>query len=539
LQSGETETCNESPFMRLAIYFFIILSLFAANTPAQNWVPDLGNGKYKNPVLFADYSDPDVIRVGEDFYMVASSFNCMPGIPVLHSKDLVNWKIIGHVYERLPFEKYDKPVHGHGSWASSIRYHNGMFYVYFCTPHEGLFMASAKDPAGLWKLHHIVDVELWEDPCPLWDDDGNAYLVRSKLRADILYLHRMSEDGKKILDNGTVIFHDEEKQPTIEGPKFLKKDEYYYILAPAGGVPTGWQTVLRSKEIYGPYEDKIVLHKSRTEINGPHQGGLVELKSGQWWFMHFQDKGPYGRIVHLQPVQWKDGWPLMGDDTDNDGIGEPVMEWDKPDVGQSFPISIPQTTDEFDSNELGLQWQWHANPHKEWYSLTKNPGHLRLYAVKNLTQNGNLWFVPNLLLQKFPAPSFTVTTKINFNPDLTNEKSGLVVMGRQWAFLGLTKTKDGLQLGMFEGTYFQGYDKTQQIESVDVQQESCFLKVMVNDRAECTFLYSLTGDDFKTIGREFEARPGTWIGAKVGLFCVNPNIKNSNGYADFDWFRFE
>jgi len=523
----------------LVIRCFIILFIFGTYASAQDWVPDLGNGKYKNPVLFADYSDPDVIRVGEDFYMVASSFNCMPGIPVLHSKDMVNWKIIGHVYERLPFEKYDKPVHGHGSWAPSIRYHNKMFYVYFCTPHEGLFMASTKDPAGPWRLHHVVDVELWEDPCPLWDDDGNAYLVRSKLRADILYLHRMSKDGKKILDNGTVIFHDEEKQPTIEGPKFLKKDGYYYILAPAGGVPTGWQTVLRSKEIYGPYEDKIVLHKGQTEINGPHQGGLVELKSGQWWFMHFQDRGTYGRIVHLQPVRWKDGWPLMGDDIDNDGLGEPVMEWEKPDIGRSFPVSVPQTTDEFNANKLGLQWQWHANPCKEWFSLTKNPGHIRLHAVKNLTQNGNLWFVPNLLLQKFPAPSFTVTTKINFNPEMVGERSGLVVMGRQWAFLVLTKTKDGLQLGMFEGTYFQGNDQTKLIESTDIQQDSCFLKVQVNSNAACTFSYSLTGDDYKNIGSEFEAKPGTWIGAKVGLFNVNPNIQDSKGYADFDWFRFE
>jgi len=515
------------------------LFVSAANLFAQNWVADLGNGHYKNPVLFADYSDPDVIRLDDDFYMVASSFNCMPGIPILHSKDLVNWKIIGHVYEKLPFEKYDKPVHGHGSWAPSIRYHNGLFYVYFCTPHEGLFMARAKDPAGTWELHHVVDVELWEDPCPIWDDNGNAYLVRSKLRADILYLHRMSTDGKKILDNGIVIFHDVEKQPTIEGPKFLKKDGHYYILAPAGGVPTGWQTVLQSKDIYGPYEDKIVLHKGDTDINGPHQGGLVELKSGQWWFLHFQDRGPYGRIVHLQPVQWKDGWPLMGVDINNDGIGEPVLEWEKPDVGQSFSVSIPQTTDEFDTKKLGLQWQWHANPCKDWFSLTEKTGHMRLYAVKNLTQNGNLRFVPNLLLQKFPTPSFTVTTKINFNPDQTGEKSGLLVMGQEWAFLALTKMKDGLQLGMFTGTYFQGYDKTQQIDSADLNQDTCYLKVHVDNQAVCTFSYSLTGDDYQTIGKKFTATKGTWIGAKVGLFNINPNITDSKGYADFDWFRFE
>ena len=523
--------------------FYPLLTFIFLNfvTPlfTQPWTPDLGNGQYKNPIIFADYSDPDVVRVEDDFYMVASSFNCMPGIPVLHSKDLVNWKIIGHVYEKLPFEKYDKPVHGHGSWAPSIRFHNGLFYVYFCTPHEGLFVGTAKNPAGPWKLEQVVAVELWEDPCPIWDDDGNAYLVRSKLRADILYLHKMSPDGKKLLDNGTIIFHDEEKQPVIEGPKFLKKDGYYYILAPAGSVPQGWQTVLRSKNIYGPYEDKIVLHQGNTEINGPHQGGLVELKSGEWWFLHFQDRGLYGRIVHLQPVQWKDGWPLMGNDINNDGIGEPVAEWPKPDVGKTWPIQNPQTSDEFNNTKIGLQWQWHANPKPEWYSLTENPGKIRLFAVQNMTQHGNFRFVPNLLLQKFPAPSFTATTMIEFNPADINDKSGLAVIGKEWAYLALENTETGVQLGMFTGTYFQGFDKTQKIKSLEAPQNTCFLKVQVNDGGKCTFFYSFDGKTFLPVGTEFTATPGTWIGAKIGLFCLNPNINPGKGFADFDWFHVE
>ncbi|MBN2419821.1 MAG: glycoside hydrolase 43 family protein [Deltaproteobacteria bacterium] len=502
-------------------------------------MPDMENKHYKNPVIFADYSDPDVIRVGDDFYMVTSSFNCMPGIPVLHSMDLINWKIIGHVYEALPLKKYDKPVHGQGSWAPSIRYHNGMFYVYFCTPHDGLFMATAKDPAGKWDLHFIEEVELWEDPCPFWDDDGNAYLVRSKLRADILYLHRMSPDGKKILDNGTVIYHDESRQPVIEGPKIFKKDEYYYISAPAGGVQNGWQTVLRSKNIYGPYEDRIVLHQGNTGINGPHQGGLVELKSGEWWFIHFQDKGAYGRIVHLQPVEWKDGWPIMGKDINGDGIGEPVAGYKKPDVGKTYPITTPQTSDEFDETKPGLQWQWHANPKKGWYSLAESPGSIRLYSIKNYTQNGNLWFAPNLMLQKFPAPSFTATTKIRFKPDMFNEKSGLLIMGREWAFLAFTKTKDGLELGMYTGTYFQGEDKTLKIESLPAKENACYMRVHVNEKKICTFSFSFDGKKFKALGKEFTAAPGVWIGAKVGLFSINPNITESKGYADFEWFRVE
>ncbi len=521
----------------------ILLWTATPSVSAQPWVPDLGNGKYKNPVIFADYSDPDVIRVDDDFYMVASSFNCMPGIPVLHSKDLVNWRIVGHVYDRLPFEKFDKPAHGEGSWAPSIRYHDGRFYVYFCTPHEGLFMATATDPAAKWDLHQVVSVELWEDPCPFWDDDGNVYLVRSKLRANILYLHRMSPDGRRILDNGKVIFHEEQTQPTIEGPKFLKRDGYYYIVAPAGGVPTGWQTVLRSRNIYGPYEAKIVLHKGSTEINGPHQGGIVELKSGEWWFMHFQDRGPYGRIVHLQPVRWQDGWPLMGEDINGDGIGEPVAEWTKPDVGRSYPVEVPQTSDEFEGPKLGLQWQWHANPRADWYSLTSRPGFLRLHVVQNLTQNGNLWFVPNLLLQKFPAPSFTATTQADFHPAQDGERCGLVVMGRKWAYLALYRSDGVLRLGMSLGNYDQGYDATREVESVEVPSGNAHLRVRVqnpsNNVAECSFSYSLDGRRFRTIGETFQAAPGVWIGAKVGLFCVNPNMTGGDGYADFERFELE
>lgn len=518
--------------------FLILALLFQITAQSQPWTPDLGNGMYKNPIIFADYSDPDVIRVNDDFYMVASSFNCMPGIPVLHSKDLVNWKIVNHVYQKLPLERYDKPIHGQGSWAPSIRYHNNKYYVYFCTPHDGLFMATATDPLGQWELHHVAAVEEWEDPCPLWDDDGNAYLVRSKVCGNALFLHKMSSDGKRLLDNGTKIYQDA-NQPTIEGPKFLKKDGYYYILAPAGGVPLGWQTVLRSKNIYGPYEYKNVLHQGNTSTNGPHQGGIVGLESGEWWFLHFQDRDFYGRIVHLQPVRWENGWPMMGVDINNDGIGEPVNEFKKPDVGKKYSIETPQTSDEFASDKLGLQWQWHANPKSEWYSLKENPGKLKLYAVKNISQNGNFWFVPNLLLQKFPAPTFTATTKIDFAGELPGEKCGLAVMGVKWAYVAFQKTENGLKVGMSEGAYNQCDDLTTEIESVDVKNNSCYLRVFVNTSGICAFSYSADGKTYVHIGREFKAEKGRWIGAKVGVFAINPNIPGSSGYGEVDWFRIE
>lgn len=518
------------------IFLLIALLMLAGPVNAQNWVPDLENGTYKNPVLFADYSDPDVIRVGDDFYMVASSFNVMPGIPVLHSKDLVNWTIINHVYDRLPFEKFDDPSHGNGSWAPSIRYHDGTFYVYFCTPHEGLFVATTDDPASDWTLHQMADVALWEDPSPLWDDDGNAYLVRSKMGGNVLYLHEMSPDGKELLTNGTKIYQDK-SQPTIEGPKFKKRNGYYYILAPAGGVPQGWQTVLRSKDVYGPYEAKNVLHQGNTDVNGPHQGGLVGLESGEWWFLHFQSRPPWGRVVHLQPARWENDWPLMGVDQNDDGIGEPVQTYEKPDVGETHPVEVPQTTDEFNSDTLGLQWQWHANPKDDWYELDGD-GTLQLNAVQTLSQRGNMWHVPNLLLQKFPAPSFQVTTKMTFDGDLTGDKSGLVVMGESWGYVGLTQTDDGLEVGMFEGERDDFRDLTQAIETAPADSNTIYLRVSVNNSGIAHFSYSPDNEDFTMLGKEFKAQEGVWIGAKVGLFSVNPNINKSEGSATFDWFRF-
>jgi len=498
------------------------------------------NIEYFNPIIHADFSDPDIIRVGNCYYLIASSFNCMPGIPILKSYDLINWQIVNYVYDRLPFKKYNKPAHGEGSWAPSIRYHNNKYYIYFCTPQEGLFVATAHHPEKRWKLRHIVNVALWEDPCPFWDDDGNAYLVRSKVCGNELYLHKMSKDGMKILDNGKLIYKDT-INPTIEGPKLLKHNGYYYILAPAGGVPTGWQEVLRSKNIYGPYEIKRVLHQGNTNINGPHQGGLIQAYDSSWWFIHFQSKDCYGRVVHLQPVKWVNDWPLMGTAVINTNqIGEPVSK---------FKISVPiiqdslylQTSDEFNSKKLGLQWQWHANPQKHWYSLTKHKGYLRLYSINNYSQNGNLWLVPNLLLQKFPTLNFTATTKIIANYNHKGEIGGLVVFGNEWAFIGIENiNQKEYKISMFTGNYNQCNDLSVCHESDTLKTNTFYLKVSVIEGCICKFSYSIDNTNFKPIGTYFNAKPGRWIGAKVGLFSINREITDiKNGYIDIDWFRIE
>jgi len=506
------------------------------------WIPDNGDGTYTNPIIFADYSDPDVIRVGDDFYMTSSSFSHFPGLPILHSKDLVNWKIISHAAIQYPIKEFNKPQHGNGIWAPSIRFHNGEFYIYYGDPDYGIFMTKAKDPKGPWSpLKLIKKAKGWIDPCPLWDDDGNAYLVHAwaRSRAGIkhrLTVNKMSPDGEKILDEGVLVFCDSIKHPTMEGPKFYKRNGYYYIFAPAGGVKTGWQVVLRSKNVYGPYEDKIVLEQGSTKINGPHQGGWVETQSGESWFVHFQDRGAYGRIVHLQPMKWENDWPLMGIDYDGNGIGEPVSKFRKPDVGKIFPICVPQTNDEFDSLKLGLQWQWQANFDSSWISLSERKGWLRFYSQIDSTKN--LWNVPQLLMQKFPAEKFRVTTKLEFNPEQNGEKAGLVIFGLDYSFIGIEKNKNGFKI--YQAVNINAEKNNEEIiDSKNIKQNKIYLRAEVGENARCIFYYSFNGKHFIKLGKDFNAKEGKWVGAKVGIFSLAPQNSDKTGYTDFDWFRFE
>jgi beta-xylosidase len=510
------------------------------------WVADNRDGTYKNPILFADYSDPDVVRVGEDFYLAASSFNAAPGLPILHSKDLVNWSIIGHVFKRqAPNDVFSKPQHGNGVWAPSIRYHAGEFFIFYPDPDFGIYMTKARHPAGPWSEPLLIkEAKGWIDPCPLWDDDGKAYLVsalaasRSGVKS-IIIISRMSPDGTKLLDDGAMVFDGHDKHPTVEGPKFYKRNGYYYIFAPAGGVEEGWQLVLRSRQVYGPYQEKIVLAQGNTQINGPHQGAWVDTPTGEDWFIHFQDKGAYGRIVHLQPVRWIADWPVMGVDADGDGTGQPVLSHKKPNVGRTWPVVTPRESDEFDGNEAGLQWQWQANPGTHWAFPAGGLGFLRLFNVPLPEGFRNFWDVPNLLLQKFPAPEFTATTKITFTPRTDDEETGLIVMGLDYAYVSVRKKPEGLFVSQTVGKEAEGGAPGKAGPGIALKSNTFYLKVKVSQNAVCSFSYSGDGKLFLPIGESFTARKGKWIGAKVGLFAVRTGKTRETGYADVDWFRIE
>ena len=537
----------------------------AEPAPDVPWIADNGDGTYTNPVLFADYSDPDVVRVGGDYYLTASSFANVPGLPILHSRDLVNWTIIGHALPRLvPEDHFALPRHGAGVWAPAFRYRAGRFYIVYPDPDFGLYMVSASDPRGPWSEPVLMCAgKGLIDPCPFWDDDGRAYLVHAWAKSrsgtnNLITLRRMRPDGTRVLDEGEVIIdgHQIPGWTTLEGPKLYKRDGWYYVFAPAGGVRDGWQGVFRARDIHGPYEHRIVLAQGQTAINGPHQGAWVDTPAGQDWFIHFQDRGVFGRITHLQPMVWRDGWPVMGADPDGDGTGEPVLRHAKPALPRQ-PVAAPQVGDEFDGPALGRAWQWQGNPRPAWASLSARPGWLRLAAAP---APANLFRAPNLLTQKFPGPAFSVTAALEFAPARTGDAAGLIVTGDSQAWIGLVRTASGVRVVLGErlkanaeeggaGREIAGQDLAALDDGAPVRMV-LRLEVRAADHegrpghgAQCTFAFSRDGEAFEPLDADhaFAATAGRWVGAKFGVFAVAPAeapaASAAPGHADFAWVR--
>ena len=570
-----------------------------AQQPSQTWNPNCEN-EYINPIINADYSDPDVCRVGDDFYMTSSSFCSFPGLQILHSTDLVNWELIGTALTDYPGTEWGEeevqawrttPQHGNGVWAPAIRYHNGEFYIYCGDPDRGIFMVKTSDPRGRWDAPvWVVKAKGYIDPCPLWDDDGNAYLSHgcAGSRAghkSVLFVAPMSPDGTHLLAQSRIVYDGHETQPTIEGTKFYKKDGKYYIFSPAGGVATGWQVVLRADNPFGPYEEKVVMAQGNSPINGPHQGAWVETENGEHWFIHFQDKDAYGRVVHLQPMEWTaEGWPIIGVDPDGDGVGEPVERFRKPAL-KSSGIFQPAESDTFDSIGLGLQWQWQSVPSPYWYftdaAAQDGKGALRLYSVYQTEGWRNLGDTPNLIMQKTPADRFTATAKVRFIPNPQakgkGESCGFVLMGQDYATMKLVDTPDGVMLQYVECQNALNGNMERIIEEVMLESEplptpysniymsktvppvaplsymatDVFLRIKVEPRERkgdvadltATFWYSLDGKEWHQMkdasmpskDASFIGRPGKWIGAKFGFYCNRLFKKNDSGWMQIDW----
>jgi beta-xylosidase len=506
--------------------------LTAMPTMAQEATPltatswgDQGNGTYANPVLLGDYSDPDVIRVGNKYYMVCSEFHFM-GMPVLESDDLVNWKIIGQVYRKLDLPGYDNmKKYGEGSWAPAIRFHNGTFYIYFCSPNEGLFVATAKDPAGPWETKLIKEVQGWEDPCPLWDDDTNtAWLGHSRLGGGPIIIHQMSLDGMQLLDEGVTVYNGD----VAEGTKLYKHNGLFCICIPEGGVSTGWQTIMFSRKINGMYASAHrVLEQGSTNINGPHQGALVDTPDGQWWFFHFQSHESQGRVVHLQPVDWSGTYPIIGKDYDGNGIGEPVKAWTKPATGVNVSPYGPQSSDDFSSTQLGWQWEFNHNPVDDHWSLTETPGCLTLMPIKASALRESR----NQVVQKMMGYKSQATTILDFSDLANGERAGLLLSGNKYAGVGVRMNNGtGWVYVETDGAKFD-------VNSLGTATQ-VWLRVDINAvNNQNQFYYSVDGVNYTKAGRTFETGSRDWKGPHVGIYAYAASEEDT-GKARFSQFCY-
>lgn len=545
---------------------------------------DLGNGKYRNPILFADYSDPDVIRVGDTYYMTASSFNYTPGLPILVSKDLVNWKLVNYALKNIPGKRFDIPRHSEGVWAPAIRHHDGMFYIYYGMPDEGYFVVRTKDPLREWEDPVcILEGKGLIDPCPFWDDDGKAYIIHGYAKSrigfkSILGIFEMSPDGLKAISEDHFIFDgNDPSHPalTIEGPKVYKRDGYYYILAPAGGVTDGWQAALRSKDIHGPYEIKTVMHTGNTVINGPHQGGLVDTLKGDEWFIHFQDRGLYGRICHLQPVIWKEGWPIVGADYEGKGVGEPVYEHAKPDTGiDVLERTYLESSDNFEGGTLGLQWQWLGNSRNDFGSGISDEyeNGIRLYTLNvSGDEKPIIWRSSNVLTQKLIFPVFETEIGIDVSGLEKGDRAGVCMMGGQYIAAYFEKGDNDeitFKIAESEGGDIDKIEVVKsKIKATDIGDGNVFsfrLTFALTKQPDLEKLYyqnvhePATGENprlklevkdeygkYIDMGVSYTPSDHTWVGAKIGIFAISGNlndIEKSNveganigkqGYADF------
>ncbi len=508
--------------------------------------------EYVNPVIHADYSDPDVVASpdGKTFYMTASSFQCTPGLPILRSHDLVNWTLVNYALDSVPPVKFygdNIPRHGKGVWAPCIKYHNGEYYIYWGDPDFGIFMTKTSNPEGKWSTPVLVRAgKGLIDPSPYWDADGKANLSNgwAASRAgfnSILTLSEMTPDGTALISTPKIIYDGNDGvNHTVEGTKLYRKGDYYYLFAPAGGVVDGWQLVMRSKNIYGPYESKIVMAQGKSDINGPHQGAWVTNAAGEDWFLHFQDKGAFGRVVHLNPMKWVDGWPVIGVDKDGDGCGEPVKKFTRPAVTGGVKDFIAKN----DAPES--LFQWHSN-YNDFYGFPIPNGLMRIYGHTLSEEFVNLWEVPNLWLEKFPLDEFTFTADVVVSAKENAEgvSSGIIVMGWDYCRLGLTKRGDSfvLQLADCYEAEQGGKENVKDIATIAPTRVysaglhgnmECALKlrVTVNKKGECRFSYSTDNNCFRDVEGVFKARAGKWIGAKVGFYSVTPAGCHDRGWID-------
>lgn len=500
--------------------------IFLASTlsAVHAWQPDNGDGTYSNPPLYADYPDPDVIRVGNDFYMVSSTFVNSPGLRVLHSQDLVNWEIISHPVTVLDGgDKYDMKggtVYRQGVWAPSIRYHDGTFYVLAYLRFGKTRLYYSKNPAGPWQYHQYD--RLLHDPGLFFDTDGTGYIMHGANSQDLV---KLSPDLSKIESEQRGVL-----RSGAEGTHVIKRGDYYYVFNAKPGASPFQLLVSRSKNLTGPYETKISL----LEPNGGHQGGIVDLPDGNWYGFVMKDQGAIGRVTYFSPIYWEDEWPIWGS---KEAPNKVPAKAQKPVQGK--PVMQPATSDEFDTAKLGEQWEWNHNPDNTRWSLTERPGYLRLHP----TQSERFWTARNTLTQKAQGETCSGMVKLDLSKLQDGDIVGLGTLGKYNGHIFATRAGNNLQLTMRVVTANDPNETVDtRVTDVPFDGTTLYLRTDMDFlKRKGTCYYSVDGQDWKNLGGEFglafDWRGGTFQGQQFALFAYNPKPE-STGYADVDWFHF-
>jgi beta-xylosidase len=511
--------------MKGAVAAVLLCLLSSMNGAAQNVHSDNGDGTYSNPVISADFPDPDVIRVGDTYYMVTTTMFVFPGVTILRSHDLVNWEYCSNAVPRFDYGAcYNldgRSRYGHGQWATSIKYHNGKFYLLFITLNEGGFMCIADKAEGPWQVTHLP--RGFYDPGLFFDDDGKVYVAQGYGKISITEVN----DSLQAVGPDSLVYSGDIRKG-LEGTHVYKINGYYYLYCTYGG-RDGIQVALRSKNIYGPYQQKVVIHDTTKGINfGIHQGALIELPNGAWWTILFVDSGPFGRFPSLQPIHWIDGWPMVGVD------GRAVTRYKKPDVGKEYPVKDFPTSDEFNSREPGMQWGWNHNPDPVNWSLTKKHGSLRLTTgsvVSDLTMARNTLTQRPFAKRNQDVPTIA-TTKLDAGKMKDGDFAGLAVFQDPYAFIAV-KRDNGAR-------YVVMVNNGKVVDSTAIHAPVVYLRTLAsNATGKASFEYSTDNETFHPLGREVTMRFSLKIftGNKFCLF--NYATRQTGGYVDFDWFRVQ
>lgn len=509
--------------MNKKILTLVLIFLAAFGVKAQKFHADNGDGTYTNPVIPADFPDPDVILVGDTYYMVSTTMFVFPGVPIIKSKDLVNWEYCSNAVQRFDYSPcYNLDGcnrYGKGQWATSLKYHNGKFYALFITLDEGGFICTADKAEGPWEVTHLP--KGFYDPGLFFDDDGRIYVAQGYGKISITEVNKNFE----AIDKDSLVFTGDIRGG-IEGTHVYKLNGYYYLYCTYGGVD-GIQVALRSKNIYGPYEQKVVMSETTPGVNfGVHQGALIQTQTGEWWTMLFVDAGPFGRMPSLHPVTWVDGWPMVGVD------GHAVTTYKKPNVGKEWHVTDFPKSDEFDGKELGLQWGWNHNPDPANWSLTAKPGFMRLTAGRVVE---SLREAPNFLNQRpFMNYDQSKPTTGSTKMDATNMKdgdiAGLSVFQDPYAYIAV-KQENGVKEVIM-------VNNGEVLASAPMQGNTVyFITLASNSTKKATFQYSFDGQTYTQLGNELTMRFSLKIftGNKFGIF--NYATRQTGGFVDFDYFR--